>query len=113
MQLVRNNFFFFFAGTAVVNTCIHSFVLICSMLKFFISLSLPLPPHTRGNTMSCLKSKSNLGLDFGSIIYDNGALSESSGFMSLGFVLFLKHDFTVAAPLTCGWYAPGLVFRVD
>lgn len=54
-----------------------------------------------------------MGLDFGSIIYDNGALSESSGFMSLGFVLFLKHDFTVAAPLTCGWYAPGSVFRVD
>lgn len=54
-----------------------------------------------------------MGLDFGSIIYDNGALGESSGFMSLGFVLFLKHDITVAAPLTCGWYAPGSVFRVD
>ena len=63
--------------------------------------------------MSCLKSKSNMGFDFGSIIYDNGALGESSGFMSLGFVLFLKHDITVAAPLTCGWYAPGSVFRVD
>lgn len=43
MQLMRN-FFFFFAGTAVINTCIHSFVLICSMLKFFISLLLSSSP---------------------------------------------------------------------